>query len=92
MTTLRTVMAGQAEEYDYAWRRLRMAAKEMGAQAWRFRRAEEAHSFIEFLEFKAEIDPRSSPALASALEELEGIAQGRTEEWVDANPEYERVS
>ncbi len=72
--------------YESAWRELETAVTATGSHAWRFRSADDADLYIEFLEFRASADPRSRPDVQSALQAMEALAPGSVEEWVDAIP------
>lgn len=69
--------------YEAAWARVHAAAVAREAHAWRFRSAEEEGLFLEFLEFRADRDPRADPEARSALEALAALGQGAAEEWTE---------
>ncbi len=70
--------------YDAAWRAVEAAVTEAGGHAWRFRSADDANVFTEFIEFRAE-DPRERPGVSSTMEALDALGPGTTEEWVEPN-------
>ncbi len=84
----RRVPRESAGMYDSAWRELETAVTGTGGHAWRFRSAEDADLYIEFLEFRAAADPRSRSDVRSALRALDSLAPGPAEEWVDATPRH----
>lgn len=87
--TRRVLSGGRRRQYDRAWADLRDAVAEAGAHAWRFRSAADPQLHIEYLEFGAGNDPRSVPGIDERLRDLEDIAPGIMEEWIDAPPTSE---
>lgn len=83
LSVTRRVPPESVRGYGEAWGRLADAARGANAHAWRFRSAADPALFIEFLEFKGTDDPRLRPDLARAVEELDDLASGRMEEWLD---------
>jgi hypothetical protein len=71
--------------YELGWRRFVVAATAAGAKAWRFRSAQNAELFMEFLEFDAGADPRREGEVSAAGVDLESFGSSRSEEWIDAN-------
>lgn len=57
-------------EYDALWGALHAAATEHGAHAWRFRSADVADVYLEFLEFGAETDIRATPSVLAGIQAL----------------------
>lgn len=80
----RRVGPADRERYDNAWHRYSEAANAAGANAWRFRAADEEHRYLEFLEFAGDDDPRGSRELAEAGAELQVIGPAEAEEWLEA--------
>jgi hypothetical protein len=79
----RMVSAERRAAYDLAWERLHGEVTDLGAHAWRFRSTTEPDLFLEFLEFKADPDPRRYPAVAAAFDDLETASPAAAaEEWV----------
>ena len=74
----------QGARYEEAWRRLAAAVTARGAHAWRFRSGQDAALFVEFLEFGTGADPREDAVVLEALESLEIIGSGVSEDWIDA--------
>jgi hypothetical protein len=50
--TIRTVPAGSQPDYAAGWRAFVAAARSAGANAWRFRAAEDPDRYMEFLEWQ----------------------------------------
>ena len=66
----RSVPTPDRREYDAGWQRVRQAATECGAHAWRFASTVHPDLFLEFLEFATNRDPRREPGVSAALLEL----------------------
>lgn len=77
----RRVAAEQDQAYRTLWEEARRLATEHGAHAWRFAAATDPRERLEFLEFRADADPRREPELAAVLRRLDGIAAANVEEW-----------
>ena len=85
--TRRLVAPHALKRYDERWQELRGAAAGGPCHAWRYRSLAAPSSFVEFLEFGGSPDPRLEPAIARAIQALEEVAAGSTEEWEDTtNP------
>lgn len=84
ISTRRDVPAGSLPAYQRLWARVREIAAETGARAWRFRRADQAASFIEFIEFDEARDPRGRQDLRDVGTRMDEISPGIVEEWRDA--------
>jgi hypothetical protein len=79
----RAVEPASEPAYLELWQRLKTEANRLGAHAWRFRSTSDATAQLEFLEFRDGADPRSEPAVAGALRDLESLAQAdAVEEWL----------
>jgi orotate phosphoribosyltransferase len=88
--TRRTVSPEGVDRYDGAWMRLADAAARADVRAWRYRATASADEFIEFLEAA----PSGSwpPArLTEPLADLEAVAEGRADTWLDASAPRDRV-
>lgn len=87
VSTRRWVPEARTPLYAELWERIRTAAVGEGAHAWRFVSADRSELYVEFLEFAGDEDPRRTPALAAALEEMERAfrapppAAAASEEW-----------
>ncbi|HEX2092892.1 MAG TPA: hypothetical protein VHG28_10840 [Longimicrobiaceae bacterium] len=66
----RTVPAERRAEYDAAWGVLHTAATSRGAHAWRFRSADVADVYLEFLEFGSDSDLRADAETLDAIRAL----------------------
>jgi hypothetical protein len=81
VSTRRAVPANLSGEYAATWAKLRDAATESGAHAWRFASAAYPTEYLEFLEFAAAADPRAGERLKELLAELDRLGRGVSEEW-----------
>ncbi len=86
ISTKRVVGEDQLGTYDSAWVRVVRAAGGVPGRvnAWRFRASSDPLTFVEFLEFPGEADPRRGTALEELLRALDSIAPATSEEWEDA--------
>ncbi|HET7274698.1 MAG TPA: hypothetical protein VFI91_05935 [Longimicrobiaceae bacterium] len=88
LSTRRTVPKHNRADYDTAWSALVAAAKEKTAHAWRFSALDNEDTYLEFLEFAPEADPRQSRTVAEALERIEAVCRAMsTEEWEEITPQ-----
>lgn len=80
----RRVPAERLGEYAELWRELAAAVTADGSHAWRFVSADDPGLHLEFLEFRADADPRSRPTVEAALDRLDrAISPALTEEWLE---------
>jgi hypothetical protein len=84
LVTHRTVSPECAGEYETAWRDLEKAMTAAGANAWRFQHASVAGRYLEFVEWKGDMDPTATAAAETAMAGLQVIAPGATETWTEA--------
>lgn len=78
----REVAAAEDAEYAALWQALAAEVEARGAHAWRFTAADRPELRLEFLEFAAGADPRSAPAVADALRDLDQrIGAAAVEVW-----------
>lgn len=73
------------ERYEAAWELVRDLVRERKAHAWRFRLSDGSRTFLEFIEFGSNVDPRADTPVADAVARLDAIAPGTVEEWTDAD-------
>ena len=78
----RVVTPEQRRGYDDGWEELTRAVEALGAHAWRFVSANNPALFMEFLEFRADADPRGDSAVRESLRRLDReAAPAEVEEW-----------
>jgi hypothetical protein len=81
----RRVPGSRRERYGQLWTGLVAEATKAGAHAWRFVSPRDGDLYLEFLEFKADADPRAGEETRRILREMDadaGVAEA--EEWADA--------
>jgi hypothetical protein len=80
----RRVPASRQARYGELWGALAAEATKTGAHAWRFVSPGDGELHLEFLEFRADADPRRSEATQRILRQLREEAAAEVEEWVEA--------
>ena len=81
----RRVPASRRARYAELWSALEADAREAGTHAWRFASSRDGDLRLEFLEFRANADPRARDVTRRILSELDGdVAVADVEEWVEA--------
>lgn len=83
----RRVPLALMRQYDESWEALRAGVQAHGAHAWRFRSSHEALEFVEFVEHGDGQEPLSRPEVKEMLKEMDRIAPGVAEEFVEASPQ-----
>jgi hypothetical protein len=66
------------------WDELQREVSRAGGRAWRFRSAQTAGQYAEFIEWSGEVPLLDRPAIRASLERLQALAPGSTEEWEEA--------
>lgn len=81
----RRVPASRRARYGELWSALVADAMEAGAHAWRFVSLRDGEIHLEFLEFRADADPRAGEGTRRILRELDAeVAVAEVEEWAEA--------
>jgi hypothetical protein len=81
----RSVPSPRMEAYGALWTSLAEEVVRAGAHAWRFVSPQDPELHLEFLEFKAAVDPRREPPVRALLDRLDvEAAAAATEEWLAA--------
>ncbi len=89
LSARRAVARERLPEYERAWERVRLAAAAAGMHAWLFRAAAHAETYLEFLEWPADVgDAVLQPALGGALRALQEGFPGTVERWDEVPPPY----
>lgn len=79
----RRVPARLRDAHATAWAQLHREATTCGAHAWRFASAADPELYLEFLEFRADTDPRETAGVRDALARLDQLAPAQVEEWTE---------
>lgn len=81
----RRVPAPRRARYGELWTALVADATKAGAHAWRFVSPRDGEVHLEFLEFRADADPRAGEGTRRILRELDAdVALAEVEEWLEA--------